>query len=196
MSPRQVTKSAILTRLRASGPSACQLERHRAGLSGPFDDHGFAAGAPVGSGAADDRRDLPRRRGVEELDRDLTPRKEERDLAGRLRRCQARKRADAAVVADLPALRVEQRVGDNPLVAQTRPLLTDVDFHIVECTALAVDSPEKLLIARASPGEAGNDEPIADKLQAIDVQSRKVVSNMQFELGGGPKRIAIAKRAR
>ena len=31
---------------------------------------------------------------------------------------------------------------------------------------------------------------------AIDVQSRKVVSNMQFELGGGPKRIAIARKAR
>ena len=29
---------------------------------------------------------------------------------------------------------------------------------------------------------------------AIDVQTRKVVSNMQFELGSGPKRIAIAKR--
>ena len=30
---------------------------------------------------------------------------------------------------------------------------------------------------------------------AIDVQTRKVISNMQFELGSGPKRIAIAKRA-
>jgi YVTN family beta-propeller protein len=31
---------------------------------------------------------------------------------------------------------------------------------------------------------------------AIDVQTRKVLSNMQFELGGGPKRIAIARRVR
>lgn len=31
---------------------------------------------------------------------------------------------------------------------------------------------------------------------AIDVQTRKVVSNMQFELGSGPKRIAIGKRIR
>jgi YVTN family beta-propeller protein len=34
----------------------------------------------------------------------------------------------------------------------------------------------------------------SDAVAAIDVQSRKVVSNMQFELGGGPKRIAIGKR--
>lgn len=31
---------------------------------------------------------------------------------------------------------------------------------------------------------------------AIDVQTRKVVSNMQFELGSGPKRIAIGKRVK
>lgn len=31
---------------------------------------------------------------------------------------------------------------------------------------------------------------------AIDVQTRKVVSHMQFELGGGPKRIAIGKRVK
>ena len=36
----------------------------------------------------------------------------------------------------------------------------------------------------------------SDAVAAIDVQSRKVVSNMQFELGSGPKRIAIAKRVR
>ena len=35
----------------------------------------------------------------------------------------------------------------------------------------------------------------SDAVAAIDVHSRKVVSNMQFELGSGPKRIAIAKRA-
>lgn len=35
----------------------------------------------------------------------------------------------------------------------------------------------------------------SDAVAAIDVQSRKVVSNMQFELGSGPKRIAIARRA-
>jgi YVTN family beta-propeller protein len=34
----------------------------------------------------------------------------------------------------------------------------------------------------------------SDAVAAIDVQSRKVVSNMQFELGSGPKRIAIARR--
>src|SRR5436309_6379179 len=133
VSPTQVTKSAILTRLRASRPSACQLKRDRACLVGPFDDHGFAADTSVGSGAADDRRELARRRRVEELDRDLTPREEKRDVTGRLRRCQARERADTAVVADLLAFRVEQRVGDNPLVTQTGPLLTEVDFHIVEC---------------------------------------------------------------
>jgi DNA-binding beta-propeller fold protein YncE len=36
----------------------------------------------------------------------------------------------------------------------------------------------------------------SDAVAAIDVQSRRVVSNMQFELGGGPKRIAIGKRVR
>jgi YVTN family beta-propeller protein len=36
----------------------------------------------------------------------------------------------------------------------------------------------------------------SDAVAAIDVQTRKVVSNMQFELGVGPKRIAIAKRVR
>lgn len=36
----------------------------------------------------------------------------------------------------------------------------------------------------------------SDAVAAIDVQSRKVVSNMQFELGSGPKRIAIGKRVR
>lgn len=35
----------------------------------------------------------------------------------------------------------------------------------------------------------------SDAVAAIDVQSRKVLSNMQFELGSGPKRIAIARRA-
>ena len=34
----------------------------------------------------------------------------------------------------------------------------------------------------------------SDAVAAIDVQSRKVLSNMQFELGSGPKRIAIARR--
>lgn len=36
----------------------------------------------------------------------------------------------------------------------------------------------------------------SDAVAAIDVQSRKVVSNMQFELGSGPKRIALGKRVR
>jgi len=36
----------------------------------------------------------------------------------------------------------------------------------------------------------------SDAVAAIDVQTRKVVSNMQFELGAGPKRIAIGKRVR
>jgi DNA-binding beta-propeller fold protein YncE len=36
----------------------------------------------------------------------------------------------------------------------------------------------------------------SDAVAAIDVQSRKVVSNMQFELGSGPKRIAIGRRQR
>jgi YVTN family beta-propeller protein len=36
----------------------------------------------------------------------------------------------------------------------------------------------------------------SDAVAAIDVQTRKVVSNMQFELGGGPKRIAIGRRIR
>jgi YVTN family beta-propeller protein len=36
----------------------------------------------------------------------------------------------------------------------------------------------------------------SDAVAAIDVQTRKVVSNMQFELGGGPKRIAIGRRVR
>ena len=36
----------------------------------------------------------------------------------------------------------------------------------------------------------------SDAVAAIDVQSRKVVSNMQFELGSGPKRIAIGRRVR
>lgn len=35
----------------------------------------------------------------------------------------------------------------------------------------------------------------SDAVAAIDVQTRKVLSNMQFELGSGPKRIAIARRA-
>ena len=34
----------------------------------------------------------------------------------------------------------------------------------------------------------------SDAVAAIDVPSRKVLSNMQFELGSGPKRIAIARR--
>ncbi|HEV8355796.1 MAG TPA: hypothetical protein VGQ17_03415 [Gemmatimonadales bacterium] len=34
----------------------------------------------------------------------------------------------------------------------------------------------------------------SDAVAAIDVQTRKVVSNMQFEPGSGPKRIAIARR--
>jgi len=34
----------------------------------------------------------------------------------------------------------------------------------------------------------------SDAVAAIDVQSRTVLSNMQFELGSGPKRIAIARR--
>ena len=34
----------------------------------------------------------------------------------------------------------------------------------------------------------------SDAVAAIDVQTRKVVSNMQFERGGGPKRIAIGRR--
>lgn len=36
----------------------------------------------------------------------------------------------------------------------------------------------------------------SDAVAAIDVQTRKVVSNMQFEMGAGPKRIAIGRRAR
>jgi len=36
----------------------------------------------------------------------------------------------------------------------------------------------------------------SDAVAAIDVQTRKVVSNMQFEMGAGPKRIAFGKRAR
>ena len=36
----------------------------------------------------------------------------------------------------------------------------------------------------------------SDAVAAIDVQSRKVVSNMQFALGGGPKRIAIGRRVK
>ena len=36
----------------------------------------------------------------------------------------------------------------------------------------------------------------SDAVAAIDVQTRKVVSNMQFELGAGPKRIAIGRRVR
>jgi len=36
----------------------------------------------------------------------------------------------------------------------------------------------------------------SDAVAAIDVQSRKVLSNMQFELGSGPKRIAVARRVR
>ena len=36
----------------------------------------------------------------------------------------------------------------------------------------------------------------SDAVAAIDVQTRKVVSNMQFELGAGPKRIAIGWRVR
>jgi YVTN family beta-propeller protein len=31
---------------------------------------------------------------------------------------------------------------------------------------------------------------------AIDVQSRKVLRNIQFELGSGPKRIAVARRVK
>lgn len=34
----------------------------------------------------------------------------------------------------------------------------------------------------------------SDAVAAIDVQTRKVVSNMQFERGGGPKRIAIGRK--
>jgi YVTN family beta-propeller protein len=36
----------------------------------------------------------------------------------------------------------------------------------------------------------------SDAVAAIDVQTRRVLSNMQFEKGGGPKRIAIGKRTR
>ncbi|MGH7561107.1 MAG: YncE family protein [Gemmatimonadales bacterium] len=36
----------------------------------------------------------------------------------------------------------------------------------------------------------------SDAVAAIDVQSRRVLGNMQFERGGGPKRIAIARRVR
>lgn len=36
----------------------------------------------------------------------------------------------------------------------------------------------------------------SDAVAAIDVQTRKVVSNMQFELGAGPKRIAIGRRVK
>lgn len=36
----------------------------------------------------------------------------------------------------------------------------------------------------------------SDAVAAIDVQSRKVLTNMQFERGSGPKRIAVAKRVR
>jgi DNA-binding beta-propeller fold protein YncE len=36
----------------------------------------------------------------------------------------------------------------------------------------------------------------SDAVAAIDVQSRKVLCNMQFERGSGPKRIAVARRVR
>ena|ERR1043166_5115868 len=36
----------------------------------------------------------------------------------------------------------------------------------------------------------------SDAVAAIDVRTRKVLHNFQFERGGGPKRIAIARRVR
>src|SRR5207248_9940597 len=50
--------------------SAHERERDGACLVGAFDDHGFPACAAVGADAADDRRELAWRRGVQELDRD------------------------------------------------------------------------------------------------------------------------------
>ena len=35
-----------------------------------------------------------------------------------------------------------------------------------------------------------------DAVAAIDVQSRKVLNNLRFERGSGPKRIAIARRVK
>src|SRR5919197_1208167 len=58
-------------------------------------------------GGLERRARLARRRGVEELRRDLTAREEKGDLTGRLRRCQARELANAGVVAYCPDLRVE-----------------------------------------------------------------------------------------
>src|SRR5438045_9210147 len=57
-------------------PSACQPKGNRAGLLGTFDDHGFPACDAIDAGPADDRRDLARRRRVQELRRDLTSREE------------------------------------------------------------------------------------------------------------------------
>jgi YVTN family beta-propeller protein len=36
----------------------------------------------------------------------------------------------------------------------------------------------------------------SDAVAAVDIKTRKVLKNIQFELGSGPKRIAIARRAR
>jgi hypothetical protein len=42
-------------------------------------------------------------------------------VAGRLRRCEARERAHAGIVADLPAVCVQQRFGEDPLIAEAWP---------------------------------------------------------------------------
>jgi hypothetical protein len=111
--------------------SACERERDVAGLVGAFDDHGFPARVAIGAGAAHDRRELAWRWGVEELRCDLTSGEEERDLTGRLGRCEAGEGADAGVVADLPAFGVVQRVGEDALVAEARAFLAEVDLRVV-----------------------------------------------------------------
>ena len=45
---------------------------------------------------------------------------------------EARERADAGVVADFLALRVEQRVGDDSLVPDAWAFLAEVELHVVE----------------------------------------------------------------
>src|SRR5439155_21011349 len=109
-----------------------QPKSNCAGLLRTFDDHGFAAHAAIGACSADDRRDLVWRRRVEELDRDLTTREKECDVTGCLRRCEARESADTGVVSHLPALRIKQRVGQDPLVADAWAFFTEIQFDVVE----------------------------------------------------------------
>src|SRR5207237_9690827 len=104
------------------------------------------------AGAADDRGDLAWRRRVQELRRDLTSREEKRDRAGCLRRCERREGADAGVVADLLAFRVEQRVGEDSLVADARAFLAEVELRVMERHG-ELDRLESIKArARASPG--------------------------------------------